>query len=97
MAFNFKLPCAVTCSIIFLRCVRQVKNNNVERRNYPKGQINNFLVYLLYLVGTPTCQSSSLLISLLESKHIRGFYRLPEKLKILIIVPALGGPGILPG
>lgn len=73
MAFNFKLPCAVTCSIISFRGVRQVKNNNNERRNYPKGQINNFVVSPLLLVGTPTCQSSSLLIGLLELRHTRVF------------------------
>lgn len=51
MAFNFKLPCAVTCFIISFRGVRQGKNNNDKRRNYPKGQINNFVVSLLFLVG----------------------------------------------
>lgn len=73
MAFNFKLPCAVTCSIISFRGVRQGKNNNDEQSNYPKGQINNFVFSLLVLVGTPTCQSLSLLIGLLGLKHTLEF------------------------
>lgn len=91
MALNFELPCAVTCSIISLRGVRQAKNNENESRNYTKGQINNFFVSLLFLVGTSTCQSLSLLIGWLESKHPRG-----EKLNIVIIIATSGGAGNLP-
>lgn len=75
MAFNFKPPCAVTYSITSFRGAGQGKNNNNEQRNYPKGQINNFAVTLLFFfVGTHTCQSFGLFIGLLEQRDTPGFY-----------------------
>lgn len=73
MAFNFKLPCAVTCPIISFRGVRRGKkhdNDDDEPRNDPWGQINNFVVAqpLFALLAPPTCQPWSLLIGVLRVK-----------------------------
>lgn len=73
MAFNFKLPCAMTCPIISFRGVRRGKkhdDDDDEPRNDPKGQINNFVVAqpLFALLAPPTCQSWSLLIGVLRVK-----------------------------
>lgn len=71
MAFNFKLPCAVTCPIISFRGVRRgKKHDHDEPRNDPKGQINKFVVAqpLFALLAPPTCQSWSLLIGVLRVK-----------------------------
>lgn len=62
--------------LFVFRGVRLWKNNNCERRNYPKGQINNFVVSLLFLVWISTCQSLNLLIDLSEPKHCYSWYSL---------------------
>lgn len=52
MAFSIKPPCGVTCPIISFFCVRQDKNNNEERRNHPKGQINSFVVCQIFFYSS---------------------------------------------
>lgn len=77
MAFNFKLPCGVTCPIISFRGVRRgKKHDHDEPRNDPKGQINNFVVarplFFFALLAPPTCQSWSLLIGVSRVKTSSG-------------------------
>lgn len=75
MAFNFKLPCAVTCSIISFRGVKgKAKTTTMNEGTIPKVKSITLLFLCFFFLAPPTCQSLSLLIGLLEPKHTPGFY-----------------------